>query len=81
MGPFIANMYLAEDRVLSFETVGKAFNKRSSHREVPWTLHYVKGAVADTDVPDTLTELIKQRRRWLNGSFFSLLYYIMHFNK
>lgn len=79
MGPFLANMYLAEDRVLSFETVGKK-NKRNQTASA-WTLHYVKGAVADTDVPGTLTELVKQRRRWLNGSFFSLLYYIMHFGR
>jgi len=78
MGPFLANMYLAEDRVLSFETVGK---KATKDQNSAWTLHYVKNAVADTDVPSTLTELVKQRRRWLNGSFFALVYYISHFGR
>ena len=71
MGPFMANMYLAEDRVLCFELVAK--------RNSDWTLHYEAGAVADTDVPDNILELIKQRRRWLNGAFFSLAYYVSKF--
>ena len=29
-----------------------------------WTMHYVKNATAVTDVPMTLTDLMKQRRRW-----------------
>lgn len=37
------------------------------------------GAVADTDVPDTLEELIKQRRRWINGASFSGVYYAYNF--
>lgn len=52
MGPFMANMYLAEDRVLCFELLAK--------ENRTWTLHFVTGAVAETDVPETLLELLKQ---------------------
>ncbi|THU99972.1 chitin synthase [Dendrothele bispora CBS 962.96] len=67
---FTSNMYLAEDRILCFELVAKANSN--------WVLKYVKGAVAETDVPDALPEFISQRRRWLNGSFFAAVYAIAH---
>ncbi|RIA98760.1 glycosyltransferase family 2 protein [Glomus cerebriforme] len=67
---FTANMYLAEDRILCFELVVK--------RNCSWVLHYVKSAYAETDVPDSVPELISQRRRWLNGSFFTSVYAISH---
>ncbi|KAK0183781.1 glycosyltransferase family 2 protein [Armillaria mellea] len=68
---FTANMYLAEDRILCWELVSK--------RGGAWILHYVKSAYAVTDVPDTVPELISQRRRWLNGSFFAAVFSTLHF--
>jgi chitin synthase len=65
LGAFNANMYLAEDRILCFELLAR--------NDYNWVLRYVKGAVAKTDVPMTLVDLMKQRRRWLNGSFFAMV--------
>ncbi|KAJ3025214.1 Chitin synthase, class 1, partial [Rhizophlyctis rosea] len=67
----MANMYLAEDRILCFELVTK--------RDERWILRYVKSAKAETDVPDKIAEFISQRRRWLNGSFFAGVHAIAHF--
>jgi chitin synthase len=53
-GPFIANMYLAEDRAMCVELLCKPFDA--------WTLHYVAGAIAETDAPALLVDLLKQVR-------------------
>ena len=58
-------------QILSWELVAK--------RGASWTLHYVKSAYAVTDVPDQVPELISQRRRWFNGSFFAGVHSIAHF--
>lgn len=66
-------MYLAEDRILCFEIVatkGRAYK-----------LQFVKNSPAYTDVPTKLATLLKQRRRWLNGSFFAMLYALIHFRR
>jgi len=65
-------MYLAEDRILCWELVSK--------RNRAWILHYVKSAYAITDVPDQVPELISQRRRWLNGSFFAAIHSTVKFH-
>lgn len=68
---FTSNMYLAEDRILCWELCAK--------RDSAWILHYVKSAQAVTDVPNSVPELISQRRRWLNGSFFAGIHSIVKF--
>ncbi|VDB96624.1 unnamed protein product [Peniophora sp. CBMAI 1063] len=69
---FTANMYLAEDRILCWELVSK--------RGGAWLLHYVKSAYAVTDTPDQVPELVSQRRRWLNGSFFAAIHSTFKFH-
>ncbi|RHY46495.1 hypothetical protein DYB28_008242 [Aphanomyces astaci] len=73
LGPFAGNMYLAEDRILCFELLAR--------KNCNWTMHYVKDAIARTDVPTNLIDLIGQRRRWLNGSFFATLFSIWNWGR
>jgi chitin synthase len=73
LGPFQGNMYLAEDRILCFELLAR--------EGANWTMTYVKDAIARTDVPTTLVDLIVQRRRWLNGSFFAMLYTLFNWGR
>jgi chitin synthase len=73
MSVFRRNMFLAEDRILCFELVSKAGSK--------WHLGIVKGAKAETDVPESMVDFITQRRRWLNGAFASTTYSLLHFGR
>ena len=58
-----ANKYLAEDRIMCLEIIAK------EHED--FIIHYVPGAKCLTDPPMSLTGLLKQRRRWFNGSMFA----------
>lgn len=65
-----ANKYLAEDRIMCLEILSK--------RDEDFIIHYVPGAKCITDVPVNLTQLIKQRRRWHNGTLFASFYLLTH---
>ena len=70
-----ANMYLAEDRVLCLELICQS-NKVEDKLDGTNILRYVKNSIAKTDVPKKLHELMAQRRRWINGSWFAMVHTI-----
>ena len=59
-----ANMFLAEDRILCLEI----FTRKN------FTLKYIPDSECVTDPVKYLVALMKQRRRWINGSWFALNY-------
>lgn len=68
-----ANEYLAEDRVMGLQVYLKE-NAGYYHAFVP-------DAKAYTDAPESLMVLMKQRRRWLNGSLFTAVRAIKNLHK
>ncbi|KAE8222510.1 hypothetical protein CF319_g4309 [Tilletia indica] len=67
------NSYLAEDRILCWELVSKQGERNK--------LFYNRHAIAETDPVLDLSELILQRRRWLNGSFFTSWHAVLCFGQ
>ncbi|KAF5593785.1 CHS-3 chitin synthase 3 [Fusarium subglutinans] len=65
LSPVNLNRHLADDRVICFRIISKP--------RTHWLLKYVP-VTATTDIPMTTTDFINQRRRWLNGAFFSTIY-------
>ena len=61
-----ANMYLAEDRILSLGIYCQT--------GCSYTLKYVPNAIAYTDPMKSHKNLMTQRRRWINSSLFAFLY-------
>lgn len=70
LGPFLSNLYLTVDRIISFETVSK--------RKRKWKSSYIPSAKADKPVPSTLVSLIAARRRQVSGTLFGYMYYLKH---
>ena len=68
-----ANMYLAEDRILCLELMCQKGRKN--------ILRYIPNSKALTDAPSTLPDLMVQRRRWINGSWYSTVYIILNCTK
>jgi len=60
-----ANEYLTEDRILCLQLYIKP--------EKGYLVQYIPDAKAFVDAPLNLTMLMKQRRRWINGTFFCTL--------
>ena len=67
---FEGNKYLAEDRVFCLELFVDP-----SRRNI---LMFVADAVATTDGIEDLCTLISQRRRWINGSWFAMMYLLQN---
>ena len=65
-----ANKYLAEDRIMWLEIIAKKGKE--------YVIHYVPDAKCLTDPPLSLTGLLKQRRRWFNGSLFASLHVLLN---
>ena len=61
-----ANMYLAEDRILSLGIYCQQDKK--------FILKYVPDAIAYTDPMKSHEQLMIQRRRWINSSYFAFMY-------
>ena len=59
-------MYLAEDRILSLGIYCQQDRK--------YYLQYVPDAIAFTDPMKSHEQLMIQRRRWINSSYFAFLY-------
>lgn len=59
-------MYLAEDRILSLGIYCQQDRK--------YILKYIPEALAYTDPMKSLEDLMKQRRRWINSSYFAFEY-------
>lgn len=66
-------MYLAEDRVLSFELIAD----RGSDN----TINYNHLAVCYTDACDSVAELARQRRRWINSAFLCRTWAMANFGR
>ncbi|KAF1949675.1 hypothetical protein CC80DRAFT_483909 [Byssothecium circinans] len=71
--PWNLNRYLADDRVICFQVLSKERTK--------WHLAFDMHSKATTDIPMNTTDFINQRRRWLNGAFFSTIYVITHWHR
>lgn len=68
-----ANKLLAEDRLLCLAI----FTKRNKD----YVLKYVPDAEANTDLLNTIPDLILQRKRWINGTWYALDYVLQYQNQ
>ena len=62
-----SNMYLAEDRIMCLGIHALGYD-----------LEYLPDAESSVDPVTSLTRLLGQRRRWINGSWFAFNYVRSH---
>lgn len=67
---FESNKFLAEDRIMCLEILTK--------KDCNYILKFIPGAKALTDPPMSLMQLLKQRRRWYNGTIVSTCYVLLN---
>ncbi|CDW79909.1 chitin synthase 1 [Stylonychia lemnae] len=72
------NMFLAEDRIMSFEIVAQ---NNIKGKEAKYDLVYLPEAAALTDPPEQFSILIAQRRRWINGANATFLHIFANYGK
>ncbi|MEH2368693.1 glycosyltransferase family 2 protein [Nostoc sp.] len=69
LGLFESNMFLAEDRVIGFEIL--------TNSSYGWKIALVPSAIVITDACQSLSELLCQRRRWINSIFTVRLWMLL----
>jgi chitin synthase len=67
-----ANVYLAEDRVLCLGIY--------CQKDERFNLEYIPQALAKTDPMENLIDLLIQRRRWINSSYFAFDFIYKSYN-
>lgn len=65
-----ANKFLAEDRILCLGIYAR--------KHAAYTLKYLPDAYAQVDAMISLKQMMGQRKRWINGTWFALNYVISH---
>jgi chitin synthase len=73
---FKCNMFLAEDRIMCWQIIVQHFKDNNAYG-----MMYLPGAKAVTDPPESFIDLLKQRRRWINGSNAAFFYTVTHFKR
>jgi chitin synthase len=67
-------MFQAEDRILCL----KIYTSISDDKTHSFKLGYVPDAKVRVDAMKSLLDLLLQRKRWINGSWFALKYVASH---
>lgn len=73
LSPIETNMFLAEDRVLGFEVIAQ--------QNAATKIKFIPDAIAITDRCQSLEELMRQRRRWLNSGNIARIWVLLQLRR